>query len=186
MRTNPPAEAGLAGAHEEAGDADRRHPLLWGKSAGALVGLSPVRVGFALRAFALAVLVLARVARGFFAGHWLGPPSLWVTPSSSSDTWTSSLSPGPPGRGLDSSRTASVTVALSAFPGVRRAGAASGLSFVLEDMATEVATPLGVRLGSPEPATWERSCTAALRPSIVLAYFMPIVVSGSSSSRRFT
>src|SRR5687768_8203982 len=154
MRTNPPAEAGLAGAHEEAGDADRRHPLLWGKSAGALVGLSPVRIRLALRAFALAVLVLARVARGFFAGHWLGPPSFWVTPSSSSDTWTSSLSPGPLGPGLERSRTASVTVTLSVRPGVRRAGAASGLSFVLEDVAedmvTEVTTRLEARFGSPE------------------------------------
>src|SRR5688500_11943949 len=156
MRTNPPAEAGLAGAHEEAGDADRRHPLLWGKSAGVLVGLSPVRIRLALRAFALAVLVLARVARGFFAGHWLGPPSFWVTPSSSSDTWTSSLSPGPPGRCLERSRTASVTVTLSVRPGVRRAGAASGLSLVLEDKVTEVTTPAGARLRSPEPATGRR------------------------------
>src|SRR4051812_40303211 len=45
---------------------------------------------------------------------------------------------------------------------------------------------LGVRFGSPLPASAERSWVAALRPSSVLSYLMPIVDSGSPSIHLFT
>src|SRR5687768_2607756 len=79
-----------------------------------------------------------------------------VTPSSSSETWASALSPGWSGLDLES------CAMTAAAPGV-------------------VTT---ARFGSPDPARWLRSCFAAFRPSRVLSYLMPMVCSASPCSRR--
>src|SRR5688500_15670942 len=60
--------------------------------------LPPVRVGLAPGPLRAAAFVLAGVAGAGVAGHWAASFVLSgvVTPSSSSEVWASTLSPGPP------------------------------------------------------------------------------------------
>src|SRR5687768_9695223 len=129
-----------------------------------------VRVGFHPGLARVPPVVLSGSAFSIAAGHFSSPSGVVVTPSSSSEVWASRLSP-------TSLCPADLTEGFtSLLPGWADA-TASGLDLV--PTATTV-----VRFGSPLPARWLRSCVAALRPSSVLSYLIPIVCSGSPSSSR--
>jgi hypothetical protein len=138
--------------------------------------LPPVRVGLSSGLAGGAAVVLAGVAGG--RGGW---PELFhdcassssgvVTPSSSSDTWTSFLSPGPPApglrRGAAFSRPAAIVFTedeperISSFPGN---GATGAIACSLDvEAAAEAESSRATRsrsrafFGSPLPARLERS-----------------------------